>query len=227
MAIGAMMLARIAGAQSQGSDNGTQPYQPAVPAPSTTNFGGFYPGWYGGTTPAGAAMTGMANAITAMGNYNLSTSAAAVNMTQARRNNIENQKMYTDAYFQMRAANRAYREAERGPRPTAEQLARLARDGAPGPLSPSDVNPISGKINWPQALQQKQFAEQRAELEKTTATIAAHGSLGFSGQMAARETVESMFAELKAQIKDIPSQEYLASRNFLRSLIYTTAQGHL
>ena len=67
-------------------------------------------------------MNGMANAISAKGNYNLSTSAAAINMTQARKNHIQNQQLAANTYFQMRAMNKAATAAERGPPPTMEQL---------------------------------------------------------------------------------------------------------
>ncbi len=122
LATAAVMLAQGAAVQ----------YQPAVPAGDTIAVGGFFPGSCGASTAAGSALNGMASAISAMGNYNLSTSAAAVNMTQARRNAIENSALYTDTFFQMRAANRAHRAAEARPRPTAEQVARRARDAAPG-----------------------------------------------------------------------------------------------
>lgn len=226
VASSALLLAAIAAAQYEPA-GGSQPYQPAVPAGSTTNIGGFYGGNFGASTAAGSAMNGMANAISAMGSYNLSTSAAAVNMTQARRNAIENSAFYTDTYFQMRAANRAFRAAEAGPRPTAEQIARLARAGAPRPLSPSDVDTVTGRIHWPAALQQESFADQRAAMEQFTAQVAAHGSLSISDQMAARKTIETMFADLKAQITEIPSQQYVASRSFLNSLIHATANTAL
>ena len=72
---------------------GATPYQPAVPAASTVNsYGGWAGGYSGGATVAGSAMNGMANAISAKGDYNLSTSAAAVNMTQAQKNEIENRQ---------------------------------------------------------------------------------------------------------------------------------------
>ncbi len=78
MVMGSMMLAQIAAGQSGSTGGGSQPYQPAVPTGTTTNVNGYYPGSYGGGTAAGSAMNGMANATGAMGNYNLSTSAAAV-----------------------------------------------------------------------------------------------------------------------------------------------------
>ena len=94
-------------------------------------------------------MNGMANVISAKGNYNLSTSAAAINMTQAQKNEIQNAQLYTDTYFQMRATNKAARQAEAGPPPTIEQLARIAREGAPKPVTTQQVNPMSGQISWP------------------------------------------------------------------------------
>jgi len=32
-----------------------------------------------------------------------------------------------------------------------EELARIAKEGVPKPLSPSQVDPVSGKIEWPNA----------------------------------------------------------------------------
>ena len=129
-----LMSVSLALGQGQSS---TQPYQPAVPPPSIGGYGG---GGYGfglgggvGSTVQGSAMTGMANVISAKGSYNLSTSAAAVNMTQAQKNEIENHQLYTNTYFDMRATNKAARAAEEGPRVTAEQVARMAHeDGAQG-----------------------------------------------------------------------------------------------
>ena len=70
---------------------------------------------YGGGTVAGNAMNGMASMISAAGDYNLATSAAAVNMTQAQKNEIENRAQWTQTYFDMRAVNRSARAAERAP----------------------------------------------------------------------------------------------------------------
>ncbi len=227
LASGALFLTAIAAAQTEPAGSGSPPYQPAVPAGSMNFVGGFYGGNSGASTAAGSAMNGMAHAVNAMGNYNLSTSAAAVNMTQARRNAIQNSAMYTDTYFQMRAANRAYRAAEAGPRPTSEQIARIARSGVPRPLSPGDVDTVTGRIHWPAALQQESFAGQRATLDEFAAQVATYGSLSLSDQMAARRSIEAMFADLKAQIAEIPPQQYVASRSFLNSLIHATANTAL
>ncbi|MCC6125190.1 MAG: hypothetical protein IT426_09530 [Pirellulales bacterium] len=202
------------------------PYQPAVPPPSNINsYGGYYSS--GGGTAAGSAMNGMSNVISAKGNYNLSTSAAAINMTQAEKNSIQNAQLRTDTYFQMRATNTAARKAEAGPPPTMEQIARFAREGAPRPITEKEVNPTSGQISWPAALMQDVFAPQRAELEQMMTKQAKYGGLSLSDQMQARKTIENMFAGLKSQIASIPPQDYTTGRSFLNSMVYATSKAQL
>ena len=93
--------------------SGSQPYTPAVPAATVQNYGGWGGGGYGGTTAAGSAMQGMASCVQAAGNYNLSTSAAAINMTVAERNQIQNSLEFTNTYFEKQRANRAAQAAQR------------------------------------------------------------------------------------------------------------------
>jgi hypothetical protein len=222
-----LLLAFPAILLAQNYSNEQQPasYQPAVPPPSMYNaFGGYYssPG-----TAAGSALSGMANVISAQGNYNLSSSAAAVNMTQAQQNEIQNAQLYTNAYFQIRATNRAARKAEAGPPPTMEELARIARDGAPRPVTSKEVNPESGQIHWPSVLLQDGFADDRTTLEKIVTKQTKYGGLSFSDQMEARKSIESMFGALKANIAAIPPQDYTTGKSFLNSMIYATCKGQL
>ena len=197
------------------------PYRPVVPPPSLTTYGGYgYHGGYG-TTAAGSAMQGMASVISAQGNYNLATSAAAVNMTQAQRNHIQNRQLATNTYFEMRAANRAAVVAERGPPPTMEQLVRLASEGAPKPLPSSQLDPVTGKIAWPELLQDDRYAPQRSQLEELVGRHSQYGALGLSEQAQARKIVDGMFQDLRARIREVPPQTYTAARGFLQSLLFT------
>ncbi len=203
------------------------PYQPAVPAPSTTVYGGGGWGYSTPGTPAGAAMNGMANVISAKGDYNLSTSAAAINMTQAQKNEIQNRQLWTNTYFEMRATNKAAREAEAGPKPTAEQLARIAHDGVPKKLGPSQINPATGKLDWPGPLQDASFAGPRGTVDQLFTKFATYGGLTYSEQSAIRQAVDGMYAALKAQIKQIAPPDYVACRNFLSSVLYAVTKGQL
>jgi hypothetical protein len=42
-----------------------------------------------------------------------------------------------------------------------------------------------------------------------------------------RETVNTLFDGLKANIREIPPQDYVASRSFLQSLVYATTKTTL
>lgn len=227
LAFPAMILAQTGGAQYHGPQYSSQPYQPAVPAPSMTTAYGGYPGYYGGTTAAGSAMNGLGNAMSGAGSMHLSNSAAAINWTQAQKNEQQNRLSGEQTYFQMQNENRAYQKQLAGPPPTKEQLARWAHDAAPKPVTPSEVDPASGKINWPVALTQDNYGPQRTELDQLMAKKATYGNLSYADQTEARKTIETMFDELKLQIRDMPPMDYAASRSFLRSLIYATSKSDL
>lgn len=208
--------------------SGSAPYEPAVPrAPAMVGYGGGWPGYAPANTAAGAAMMGMSQVISSAGQYNLATSAAAVNMTQAYRNQLQNDMLATNTYFAMREANRAARERERGPRLTTEQLVKIAHDGAPRPLTSAQEDPITGSLRWPSALQESVFADQRAAVDQMFAKRAAYGGLPYSDQMLVKKNVDAMYAGLKSQIKQIPPQDYVACRDFLRTLNYTAAKSDL
>ena len=188
---------------------------------------GYGYGYGGGGTVASNNMNGMANLTSAKGSYNLQTSQANINNQQAASEYIQNRQAATTGYFDMRATNRAATEAERGPHPTTEQLAQIAADGVPKPISPGAMDPVSGQLAWPDLLQDDSFKDERADVEKLVAKQAAQGRLGFTDQKEARATLDNMFHELKAQIKDVPPQQYTASRSFLQSMIYTLTKTEL
>lgn len=172
---------------------------------------------------AGSALTGMANAISAAGDYNLATSAAAVNLTQAQRAEIENRQLWTNTYFAMRETNRAARAATAKPKPTMEQIVRQAAQGVPSPLSPSEYDQVSGTVQWPKLLQSDAFASQRGAVEGLLAQRASTGTLGFTEQSELESAVDSMVDALQSQIRDVPSTDYIASRKFLKSLVATVS----
>ena len=223
----AVALTQIPSGPVRSAESAT-PYQPAVPAPTTNVYGGGgWAGHSGASTAAGSAMNGMASVISAKGDYNLSTSAAAINMTQAQRNEIQNRQQATNTYFEMRATNRAARAAEAGPKPTMEQLARIAHQGAPKPLGTSEFDPVSGRLSWPYALQEASFASQRSQVDQLFAKFATYGGLAYSDQMLVRQIINAMFVALKAQIREIPSTDYMACRHFLNDLLYAVTNTQL
>ncbi len=172
-------------------------------------------------------MNGMASVISASGDAALSASAAAINLTQAEKQEIQNRQAWTNTYFDMRATNRAARSAERGQPLSMEQLAKIAHDGVPKPLNNGQFNPVSGKLNWPGPLQDEAFASQRDQLDKIMAQQAHYGRLAYSDQKNVKQIVNTMFAQLKSQVNDIPANEYVDARKFLNSVLFATTKSQL
>jgi hypothetical protein len=163
---------------------------------------------------------GMSDVISAHGNANLANSEAAINAESARTQNIQNAKLSTDTYFQMRKDNKAFREWERGPKPTMEDLARYAQMGRPKRLTPGEFDYVTGRINWPKLLQQSSFEEERVNLDALFAKRAEAGGISFEEQMGIRDTTNAMLAKLVSQIQELPANYYMAAKKFVESLAY-------
>lgn len=163
---------------------------------------------------------GMSDVISAAGDYNLRTSQAAINMTEANRQDIINREAATRAYFEMRAINRDYRAKERGPRPSMEDLVRFAQAGKPRQLSPSEMDFSTGRLNWPKLLTIPAFGDYRHDLEMLFVKRADHGGLGYDDQIRVRNATTMLLNDLKANIQAYPPADYMAARRFVESLAY-------
>jgi hypothetical protein len=202
-----------------GSGESSPPYQPAVPnAPEV--YGGGYGGYYSPGTVAGSRAQGMASVVQAAGSYNLATSAAAVNMTQAQKQQIQNYDSYVNTYFDMRQVNKQARAAERGPRLSEADLVRISASSVPKPLPGSQLDPVTGKIAWPGLLQDDKFAEHRAVLDQAFEVRARYGALPPEESKRVRAATDAMLAQLKHMVRDVDGTDYAQSKRFVQSLAY-------
>jgi hypothetical protein len=186
------------------------------------------PPYYGGnlypvqtSTPIEGIAHGLADVIRSIGDANLSNSAAAINISEARRREIENRKQWTETYFALRDVNRQYREAEiKRQRGNPEDWIRYARAGKPKALGNRDLDVVTGEIRWPILLTGKDFDAQRVQLEKLFANRAYRGVMGADDFLSAGRLSGEMLASLKGRIRDYPPQKYVAAKRFLESLTY-------
>ena len=176
--------------------------------------------YHASTLEEGAAR-GLANIIASSGAGNYYHSQAARNYQEAISRGLDNRLKAQQTYFEMRKYNREYRAAERGPRPTAEQMARFARDRAPDRLAASELDPVTGRIFWPEILEEDAFRDQRERLDDLFALRARYrGQIGSEQYLELRHTVKSMDAELKANIAKYPPTDYVKAKNIIESLAY-------
>lgn len=167
---------------------------------------------------------GVADIIRAAGQTNLRNSEAAINYQSARSADLDNRLKFAETYFAKRQVNKQYRDENRRPTPTEEQLFRRAQSARPKRLSPTQFDPVSGKINWPLLLTDDRFAAEREQLEPLFAKLAHDGRLGLDDVNEIQRVAASIQASMREIIRDVPSSDYLAADRFMRSLIFEAQQ---
>ena len=200
---------------------------PSATAQETSRTG--YP-WFPGyvqhhaSTYEEGVQRGFADIVRSAGAANLMNSEAAKNYEQARRMKIDNRVYGTEKYFQLRQINRAVRAAERGRKPTMEDLIRYAEQRAPDRLSPSGLDPLTGVISWPALLRSEAYRADREKLELLYASRSATGYLTAEQVAEVGAAIDSISAELKRKLSTYRPQLYSEAKEFLKSLAYESMQ---
>jgi hypothetical protein len=172
------------------------------------------------STAAEGYARGLGDMISAQGDYNLSTSKAAINMEEAAKRDIDNRLHWTNTYFEMKKTNQAYQDSLRKPRPTMEEAVRYAQIGMPSRLNPKEFDYVTGKIVWQKVFDQKQYEDPRANLDGLFAKRAKFGGVSFDEQMEIVKSTNSMLNLLRDQIRDIPTGMFISAKKFIESLAY-------
>jgi hypothetical protein len=212
--------ATIAQAQTVASQSGT-----LVPVPPYRSCGGYPTGYNVSSTIGEGYARGLADVIRSQGDYNLSTSAAAINLSLARQQEIQNGKTWVKTYFDIRDINRTIFEAEqKHRRGNAADWARYAQVGKPKRLAASELDAVTGRIYWPVLLTAQNYKSQRVELEKVFAERAYQGVIGAETYLKTVQLTDELLADLQSRVRDLPADKYLAARRFLESLAFEAGQ---
>ena len=163
---------------------------------------------------AGSYANGMANLIRAQ-------SQAAVNYEQARSKYIENHQKWTQSYMKLKEERQAFdaRQREQS-KHSADSLTTAAKADVPPTLGSDALDPVTGRISWPDILKGPDFAVQRTRLDELFELRAKTGSGSMNVDRIHAATIE-MNAKLRSRIEDIPPKNYIACRKFIDSLDYT------
>jgi hypothetical protein len=175
---------------------------------------------FGASTAAESYQRGFADVVRSAGAANLMDSMAAQNYEQARSMDIQNRLQWTEAYYQMRNANRAYRESKRSPRMSQDEIMRWARVGLPERPTATQVDPLTGQLNWPIILRDAQYADDREQLDKLFAERATSSSVSPNMYRQVQQTTTNLLAALKKNINDYKANDWLSAKKFVESLAY-------
>jgi hypothetical protein len=127
------------------------------------------------STAAEGAANGMSNVIAAQGQKNLSDSQAAINLTQARSSQIDNQVKSVNAFWEKNAIYSQHQQQQFADIQQQRQF-YLSKHGLTS-LTPDEFDRATGTINWPRVLEQKQYDQYRTVLDKLMKQRAYAGAL--------------------------------------------------
>src|SRR5262245_37667190 len=199
---------------------GTSSYNPYM---------GSYSAPYGfSSTALEGALRGKAAVIDALGNFDVNEGQAAILREHARTLDRDNDVQQTAALYaqkglwqQARDAARqaqAARDAE-GKVKFAELRATLYKRAYT--LSASELNPHTGEIYWPNALQAAKFETDRRRVEQLYRMLVSYPDPQPEVVEEIGRHVDALARALRADICSLPRDEYLAAHKFLRGLKYT------
>lgn len=203
---------------------GAAQYQQGFPPQYPTGYQGYGLYDHASTLEEGLA-NGAANLTHAAGASNLLHSQAARNYEEAFSRELDNRLKRTQTYHEVRRLHGEYRAAERAPRPTAEQMARLAKERVPERLSVKELDPLTGRLEWPAVLEDNAFKAHRERLDELVSKwVRFNGEIGSDEYLALQRSAKAMQAELKQRVKQYPTADYIQAKKLLEGLAYQVAR---
>lgn len=201
-------------------------YSSAAMAQPLGPFGGYgylyaLPG--PGSTAAGSFMMGSAALTEASGEAAYYSGMAAVSYQDAYQHWVENQKQREGTYFEMRRMSASYRAENHVASPTPDQAVSFSKSRLPQRMTTDQLNPQDGQINWPGVLLRKEFADNRAAMEKLFADRTAHPYDAGRNTQSFREirrVSDRMHDTLRTLIHAVSPDEFIEGNKFLNSLTY-------
>ena len=150
---------------------------------------------------------------------------AAKNYQDAYQYSVENQKLRTQTYFDMKRMDSSYRAEQQmvHPHATPEESAAFNRARVPAQLSANEFDPAQGVIEWPGVLNRPEFDEGRTRLAELFGQAAAdpHNSgLGTQNYRDIEKAIDEMSEKLHSEIGQFKPNEYIAASKFLKSLVH-------
>jgi len=185
-------------------------------------YRGAYNPWWGyggGTTAYGNYQRGMADVMRARGQYDLNRAKAAKEYEDARSKYIDNQTKWLEEYNQRKRIGEAQRQQEQAAKRETINRGRSARAAAHSqelPV-PSQIDPDTGQIDWPDVLQEPRYAAGTKQLDtllKQWADGQNEATLAPQVEVAA----EQLQSQLHANIRDYPANDFIAADRLLTSL---------
>jgi hypothetical protein len=179
-------------------------------------------GWGGGyhsSTALEGAYRGLGSMVQSIGQANLLQAQADQINSQTATAQMQAQMQASEFYRQRRAENRAARQAQQRQNRASESAFWRRSTGVPGRMSPSELDPVTGQIDWPELLRASEFSRDRDIVDEVFRRRAEQGDTGQSMFMDVFNHANAMRGELVRRKDQVDADQFSTSSAFLRSLI--------
>ena len=199
-----------------------QPYAPASSTPPQASDNPWFAYRHASTYEEGV-LTGQARYLHGLGLYYQLREDARNRYEEARSKFYDNEKKRVSTYFEIKAINEARRAEKAPPVLTKAVIDEWVRQSQPKRLTPREYNVDSGSLQWPAALQAKEFDAQRLVIDNLFSRRTA-GEFGTNSRfyLETRNRTSLMKDMLLKYLKSpdcwFGQQEYMGARNFLDSV---------
>jgi len=166
------------------------------------------------STAEEGAQRGLGSVISAQGQKNLSNSQAAINLTDARSSQIDNQVKSVNAYWEKKGIYEQHVE-EMNAEIQAKRSRYVARRGSLD-LSTDEFDRTTGQVNWPKVLDQSVYDPYRTKLDELLHDRSYNGALTGDQYMEATTAYNGWRAAILKQKSEYPGpilQQMLAFLN--------------
>lgn len=177
---------------------------------------------------------GFSDVVRSMGETNVKNSEAAINYTEVRSKELDNNLKQANTYFEMKKVNKEYRfgtpeeKAARREKNLEKQMFRHVKGGRPKRPSTSQLDPVTGKIRWPLLLRESKYNKHRKYLDEKFSKRAYNGgAIDYDTFRRIKRVTDSMLAILNRDIGKYTVNEYSESKRFIQALVYEARHSTL
>lgn len=171
------------------------------------------------STPIEGAQRGYAEVIRASGEAAVAHADSLLTYEEARSRYLDNKLKWTEIYWARKRLTEEERQKDYDKERARRDAWRYNRTRSVARLNPNQLDPTTGKVYWPTALQAPAFYGYTKKLDELFLVRAQTASVPGLNQDINR-TTQAMKDELKDHIHDMTPNEYLEARKFVDALNY-------
>jgi len=154
------------------------------------------------STAAEGYQRGLSGVINAQGQRNVANSQAAINATEARSNQIDNQMKSVNAFWEKNAIYNQHVQQEMAQ--VEQKRAFYLQKHGLKPLTPQQFDRTTGQVIWPKVLEQKPYDQYRNPLDQLFHKRSYEGALSGDEYMQATAALNDWHQAIVKQKSQYP-----------------------